>query len=394
VSNRIISLALVGCVVALAIPGPGAWAQVAPSAPPSPAPGASPPGRPPGARPARPAVSAPAVERRLLDAVRRTPDSFEAQHALGEFYLQAGRLAAAIPHLERARTIDPAHYANGYDLALAYLESGALAAAREQAQTMIAARETGELLNLLGDIEARSGNFAAAAVGYQRAAHLQPTEDHLFDWGDNLLRLRAYDDAADVFTASLRRHPASSRLHVGLGIAHYSRGRHEDAVGSFGRAADLSPADPRPHVFLGEMYGVAPAQADEITRRLARFVARKPRDADGQYYYAMSLWRGAATGDADLARVEALLRKAAALDRTHAKARLQLGILLSEQRRWREAIGPLRACIALEPALAQAHFRLSQAYRRTGQEALADQALAAFESLQQRDAAAPVTVPD
>lgn len=354
------------CLCALAVFGDGARAQ-APPAPPADA----------------------AVERRLVEAVRRTPDAFAAHHALGEFYLHAAKVAAAIPHLERARAIDPAHYANGYDLALAYLQTGRVDAAREQVRRMLAPKETGELLNLLGDVEARAGDFAAAAVGYQRAAHLQPTEEHLFDWGDNLLRLRAYADAADVFTASIRRHPASTRLHIGLGIAHYSGGRHEDAVTSFGRAADLAPADPRPHVFLGEMYGVAPAKAGEITRRLERFIGLKPRDADGQYYYAMSLWRGAATGDADLARVEALLRKATALDRTHAKAHLQLGTLLSEQRRWREAIAPLKAAVALAPTLAPGHFRLSQAYRRTGQTALAEHALATFEKLEAGGAPAP-----
>lgn len=341
---------------------------------------------PPAKAPAAPAD----VERRLLDAVRRTPDAFAAHHALGEFYLHAGKVAAAIPHLERARALDPAHDANGHDLALAYLETGRLDAARDQVRRMLAAKETGELLNLLGDVEARAGDFTAAAVGYQRAAHLQPIEEHLFDWGDNLLRLRAYDDAADVFTASIRRHPASARLHIGLGIAHYSRGRHEDAVASFGQASDLAPADPRPHVFLGEMYGVAPAQSAEITRRLERFVGLEPRDADGQYYYAMSLWRGPDPGAADLRRVEALLRRAMALDARHSKARLQLGILLSEQRRWREAIAPLRAAVALAPTLAQGHFRLSQAYRRTGQTALAEQSLATFEKLEARRDAAPV----
>ena len=131
---------------------------------------------------------------------------------------------------------------------------------------MLEAKETAELFNLLGDVDARAGDYVAAAVGYQRAAHLAPTEEHLFDWGDNLLRLRAYDDAVDVFTASIRRHPASARLHIGLGIAQYSRGRHEDAVASFCAAADLAPADPRPYAFLGEMYGVSPAQSDEITQ--------------------------------------------------------------------------------------------------------------------------------
>ena len=345
---------------------------------------------PPGA-PAGAAVGASAVEQRLLAAVRRTPDDFAARHALGEFYLQAGKVTAAIPHLERARALDPSHYPNGYDLALAYLETGALDAARQQVQRMLAARETGDLFHLQGDIAARAGDYAGAAVGYQRAAHLEPTESHLFDWGNNLLQLRAYDDAADVFTASLRRHPRSPRLHVGLGIAQYSRGRHEDAVTSFCEAADLDPSDPRAVTFLGEMYGVVPSRSEDITRRLARFVSLKPRDANGHYYYAMSLWRGPATGaTADLAKVEALLRRAVALDRSHAKARLQLGILLSEQKRWREAIVPLQAAAALEPRLAQAHFRLAQAYRRTGQTERADRSLATFEALQEKDASSPV----
>jgi tetratricopeptide (TPR) repeat protein len=376
--NRFRSL-LCGCALALAGPGEGARAQTPP--PPAKAP-----------RPA-PAPGAAAVERRLLEAVRRTPDAFDAHHALGEFYLQAGKVAAAIPHLERARALDPAHDANGYDLALAYLETGALDAARQQVRRMLEAKETAELFNLLGDVDARAGDYVAAAAGYQRAAHLAPTEEHLFDWGDNLLRLRAYDDAVDVFTASIRRHPASARLHIGLGIAQYSRGRHEEAVVSFCTAADLAPADPRPYAFLGEMYGVSPAQSDEIARRLARFVELTPTDANGQFYYAMALWRAPApaTGDGpDLARVEALLRRAMALDARHAKARVQLGILLSEQRRWPEAIQALRAAIALEPDLAQAHFRLAQAYRRTGQASLADRELALFEKLKARDTAPPV----
>jgi Tfp pilus assembly protein PilF len=53
-----------------------------------------------------------AVERRLLEAVRDNPDSFEAHHVLASFYLQHGKVQAAIPHLERARTLEPTHYVN------------------------------------------------------------------------------------------------------------------------------------------------------------------------------------------------------------------------------------------------------------------------------------------
>jgi tetratricopeptide (TPR) repeat protein len=323
------------------------------------------------------------LERRLTDAAAAHPDSFQALHALGEFYLHAGRLAAAIPWLERARALEPAHAANGYDLAQAYLQTGRIDAAKQQVSTMLRAGETAELLNLQGDIEARTGDRAAAAASYQRAAYARPSEEHLFDWGDNLLHLRAYNDAADVFTAAVRRYPASARLRIGLGIAEYSRGQHEAALQAFCRAADLAPADPRPIGFLGEMYGVAPAQSAEVTRRLARFVQRRPQSAEGHYYYAMNLWRGegGVTDAATVAKAEALLRKAAVLDARYAKPRLQLGILLSEQNRWGEAVPFLKAAVALEPDQPQGHFRLSQAYRRSGQTALADDELAIFKRL-------------
>ena len=326
-----------------------------------------------------------ALERQLVEAVRVAPDSFAAHHALGEFYLQAGRLADAIPHLERARDLDPTHETNGYNLAVAYFQTERLDAARDQARRMLAVKETGALFNLLGDLDEAVGDHVAAAGDYQRAARLEPTEDHLFDWGDNLLHLRAHADAIAVFKAAIRRFPDSARLHVGLGIAQYAQGEHADAVVSFCRAADLEPADPRPYEFLGEMYGVSPDQSAEITRRLGRFVELQPANAPGHYYYAMNLWKGASgAADVDLAKVETLLRKAATLDATFVKPRLQLGILLSEQARWREAIVELKAAVALEPDLAQAHFRLATAYRRDGQPALADEELATFKRLQDR----------
>lgn len=206
--------------------------------------------------------------------------------------MQQGKLQAALPHLERACAIDPTHYASGYDLALALLETGKLDEARAQIALMRGAKETAELHNLLGNVEERAGNLAGAAEEYQRAAHMDATEEHLFDWGNNLIQLRAFEPATQVFTAAIARHPQSARLHIGLGIARYSVGQYEDAVKSFFEAADLAPADPRPYQFLGEMYGVAPALGGEVTKRLARFANVHPRNALAQFHFAMSLWKG------------------------------------------------------------------------------------------------------
>jgi len=329
-------------------------------------------------------AEAAAAEQRLQDAVRRAPGSFDAQRALGAFYLHKGRLDAALPHLRSAQEIDPANYANGYDLALALIETGRLDEAREQVRRVLKVKDTGELHNLLGDIEERAGQLVAAAGEYQIAAHMDATEEHLFDWGNNLVQLHAFEPAAQVFHAGLERFPKSARIHIGLGIAQYSQGQYENAIKSFCEAVDLTPSDPRPYQFLGEMYGVAPELAPEITRRLARFVATRPRNAMGHLFYALSLWKGqpGAAAPPDLKQVEALLRRAVALDPRLAKGYLELGILLSDQQRFAEAVAPLRRATQLDPSQPQAHYRLAQAYQRTGQAALAASELRLFEQLQ------------
>jgi Flp pilus assembly protein TadD len=336
--------------------------------------------------PRKPAPVPAAVEQRLSEAVRRDPDSFEAQYQLASFYLQQGKLQEALPYLQRARAIDPTNDACGHDLALALLDLRKLDEARTLITSMIGAHETGELHNLLGNVEERAGNFAGADQEYERAAHMAPTEEHLFDWGNNLLQRGAFEEATQVFIPAIVRHPRSARLHVGLGIAQYSRGQHEDAVKSFCEAADLAPSDPRPYQFLGEMYGVVPALGEAITSRLARFAKAQPRNALAQFHYAMSLWKGQPAGSLppNLPQIEGLLRRAVTLDRTFAKAFLELGILLADQQRYVEAIEQLRRATRLQPDLAQAHYRLAQAYQRTGQKALAAKEFEIFERLDGR----------
>ena len=132
------------------------------------------------------------------------------------------------------------------------------------------------------------------------------------------------------------------------------------------------------------MYGVAPELGPEIARRLARFVEAQPRNAMAHLQYALSLWKGQPSAPADLRRVESLLRRAAALDPTLTKAFLQLGILLSDQQRYTEAIHELRRATRLDPDEPQAHYRLAQAYQRTGQHTLAASEFEIFERLKTR----------
>src|SRR6266699_1534147 len=272
--------------------------------------------------------------------------------------------------------------------ALRYLQTGEPARAAELVRSLLPRRDTADMRKLLGDAEEAAGNLLEAAEQFQKAAHMDPTEEHLFDWGNNLLHLRAYPPASQVLAEAVKRYPRSARLQVGLGIAEYSRGQYDDAVRSFCAAADLDPSDPRPYVFLGEMYGVSPDLADEVTRRLALLVRTHPENALGHFHYAMSLWKGRADPAApvDLGQVERLLKRAAALDPKLAQARFRLGALYFDQGRYAEAAKELRQAVRLQPDLAEARYRLAQVYLRTGEKALAEQELEAFRKLGEQGA--------
>ena len=60
---------------------------------------------------------------------------------------------------------------------------------------------------------------------YETAAHMDPSDSNLFDWGSELLVHRTYDPAIDVFESATQRYPNSPRLWIGLGMAYYTAGK-------------------------------------------------------------------------------------------------------------------------------------------------------------------------
>jgi len=330
----------------------------------------------PNSAPARTNLAANLVRLGKLDrageqfkkAAELAPQTFDTNHNLAEFYVQSKKIADAVPYLERAQRIDPTSYDNGYDLSLAYLLSERLPEARQQIQLLLKLKDTAELHNLLGEVEEKDGKFVQAANEYELAAHADPSESNLFDWGSELLIHRTLGPAIEVFQDAVQRYPASPRLAIGLGMALYAHGNYDDAVKSLLRAADLNPSDPSCYLFLSRASDSSPSQADDVIQRFRRFSELQPRNARAFYYYAMSLWKGKRAQDSslDLRQIESLLKKSLDLDPKLAEAHLQLGNLYSDQSEYAAAIPEYVRALELSPDLGDAHYRLGQAYVRTG----------------------------
>ena len=302
-------------------------------------------------------------------ALELEPRDYTANHNLGEFYIQSGKIEEALPLLERAQQINPSSYDNSYDLAMADLLTGRLEEARRLVQSMMQSKNTGELHNLLAQIEEKDGKFVTAANEFGTAAHMDSSEDNLFDWGSELLLHRTYEPAIDIFRQATRLYPNSPRLQIGLGMALYSRGLYEEAIKALLTAADLYPSDPRCYLFLSKAYDSSPKQAEEVIQRFQRYSVLEPSNALAQYYYAMSLWKGkrAEGSGLDLKAVESLLKKSIALDEKLPEAHVQLGNLYADQHEYAKSIPEYVRALELNPILPDAHYRLGTDYVHVGQ---------------------------
>jgi tetratricopeptide (TPR) repeat protein len=319
-------------------------------------------------------------------AVELDPKRFESNHNLGESYVRSGKVAEAAPYLEKAQQIDPSSYDNGYDLSLAYLQIGRLSEAQQLIQALLKRKNTAELHNLLAEVDEKDGKFVEAANEYEVAAHMDPSESNLFDWGSELLLHRTLGPAIEVFQEASARYPTSQRLVVGLGMALYAHGNYDDAVKSLLRAADLNPTEPNCYFFLSRAYDSSPSQADEVTQRFRRFAELQPDNARALYYYAMSLWKGKRAQDPglDLHQIESLLTKSLALDPKLAEAHLQLGNLYSDKNKYAEAIPEYKRALALNADLADAYYRLGQAYVRTGEKDRAQELFQVYQKINEQ----------
>ncbi len=324
-----------------------------------------------------------AEERRLLEVLRANPDSFEANHQLGEYYLSINNAKEGIPYLEKAQELQPGSNSTTYDLALAYFQTQRFAKTQGLLRDLIRREDSAELHNLLGRVEEALGNPALAVKEFQLAAKMEPSEKNIFDWGNELLLHDRIEPATEVLKRGVALYPNSLPMYVGLGIALYSANSYDAAIEALCRASDLDPSDPRPYIFLGKMYAVPIAHADEVAKRMNRFMETNPHNALAFFYGALSVWKGSRSGEQgpDAARVEALFRKSITLDPRLADAHLQLGILYYDQHRDQEAIQELQAATRLNSRSPDAHYRLAQAYLRTGEKKRAEEEVKLYEKL-------------
>jgi tetratricopeptide (TPR) repeat protein len=254
---------------------------------------------------------------------------------------------------------------------------------RDSAQLDPALRDQARQHGLLGDIAEKSGDSLKAVREYQKAAELDPSEPNFFDWGAELLLHRAAEPAIEVFGKGTRLFPRSARMLVALGVSWYSNGSYDQAAERLCEASDLDPADPQPYLFLGKIQSVETNQSECPAERLKRFAKLQPENPLANYYYGVNLWkRRKGPDDAEsVAQAESYLTGAVQLDPKLGIGYLQLGVMYSERKEFARAISSYQSAIQASPQLEEAHYRLAQAYKRTGEKDKAEEELRVYNQL-------------
>jgi tetratricopeptide (TPR) repeat protein len=290
---------------------------------------------------------------------------------VGALLAQNGADTDAAVQFERAVREDPQMYDAYFNLAVVHLRRKELDSAADAATHALALRKTGEAYNLLGDLREEQGRYREALENLQEAVRADPpSEEFAFDLGLELILHENSDAAIQWFRAAEKHFPQSSRMALGSGTAEYMSEKQDDAVRSFLKAVDLDPKYEAAYTFLGMAYLSSSNPPDEVLLRLGTLARIDSRSFTAQYYYGAALVQAMdRTGKLDkLDAASEALRQALALHPADAHSYYYLGEVKRLQNQFNEAAQFYEKSVALDPAFADALFKLGRTYARLGRQ--------------------------
>jgi len=170
----------------------------------------------------------------------------------------------------------------------------------------------------------------------------------------------------------VRKYPNSTRMRVGLGVAYYGGGNYSKAIPVFAKLLDEHPDNAMYAELLGRNCTVLTEGMDPKCGKLVRFSERHPGNAVLATYTAISILHRP-YDPKGLALARRLLTSAIHAKPKLAQARFAMGLLLQNERKWKQSVPELETAIRLNPKYASAHYRLALAYSHEGEHQQAQQ---------------------
>jgi tetratricopeptide (TPR) repeat protein len=314
------------------------------------------------------------------EAATLAPDDPATLHGLAIYHSAAGQWPQAAEAAERFARQRPRDSGAVLRAAGFHLRAEAPQKAVELLHWGVANENRADLQILLARASAAAGAPRDAVMPLEEAIRLQPYEERLyFELARLQLQLQDAGGALGTIEKSRKIFDKSAQLELLRGIALYAQRKFADAVAAFLRSAELDPALPQPHAFLGRILSHAHDRLAEVTARFAAFEKANPESYLGYYLHAAALLEGMGPSvDPEIAaRAEQLLSRSLELKEDHADSQFELGVLLAKNRDYERAEKHLTRAAELNPKSSKTHYHLARVYTRLGktEQASAEQEL-------------------
>jgi tetratricopeptide (TPR) repeat protein len=320
------------------------------------------------------------AERNWRQVTQANPRDAAAFASLGLVLSKQGKYNQAIPAYKKAIALDPKLPGVQLNWGLAEFKEAHFEAA---IVPLSAALETDpqnlQARTLLGLSYYGAKRFAEAAKYLALAAKSDPTNIELHRvLARSCLSAKEYSCALAEFRQILERDPDSAAAHMLSGEALDGLGRTAEAIPEFAAAAKAAPREPNVNFGLGYLYW----KLHKYDEAKAAFESELRIDAA----HAQAL---AYLGDIELKKNSPekalpLLVKATQLRNDIRIAYLDMGAILSDQKRYPDALAALLRAEKLDPTQADAHYRLARLYRAMGNTAAAQREFAKVNELQDK----------
>jgi tetratricopeptide (TPR) repeat protein len=321
------------------------------------------------------------IEQRLLSGNERADTLLSAGALLARHDLLAD--AAAV--FEQCARRFPALFEAKYNLALTRIGLNDYPAAENALRAMspTSVREKAAVQYLRGKIYSATGHTQEARQSFENAYRSNPEdENYALDLGLFYIRSSAYVPAIQILQPSLVRHPESEDLALELALSEALAGQQADALSVCHKLTERNPGLSTPRV-IAAFANCAAASYQACEAEAAAGLALPHPDSYLYYLHAEAQWNSSRSDPSKI-----LSELGIAIDKMP-----ECGVCYLLRSKIHEAahddraaISDLKAVVGQEAQSAQAWYRLSVLYRKTGSAAEADDAIRHYRALRERQA--------
>jgi tetratricopeptide (TPR) repeat protein len=320
------------------------------------------------------------AERQWQAAVQKNPQDAAAFASLGLVFSREGKFPEAVRAYKKALALDSTLPGIQLNLGLAEFKQGNFTAAIAPLSAALAADpQSAQARTLLGISYYGAKKFAEASEQLAQVSKLDPSNVELHRMlAQSCLWAKKYDCALEEYRQVELHEPDSAAAHLLRGEALDGLARTPEALVEFEAAARIAPREPDVNFGVGYLQWKL-ANYDEPRKSFENELAVDPSHPQALAYLADIELRN---NEPDKALP--LLQKVVKQRNDIRIAYVNLGAILTQQKRYQEAAKALQRAITLDPSQPDAHFRLGRLEQAMGNMAAAEKEFAKVRELHEK----------